>query len=82
MVARWPSDAFATAVCLLLDPRTGAGTIAVAGQLPPIIRGACLTGVIDTDDGPPLGIVPGHHTTSATSPSVLVSYWWRTRAGS
>src|SRR5690348_5241793 len=34
----WPSDVFVSAVCFLLDPATGRGTIAAAGQVPPIIR--------------------------------------------
>lgn len=80
--AAWPSDMFATAVCLSLDQRTGAGTIAVAGQLPPIIRSTSLTSVIDTDGGPPLAIFPGIGTASALSPSVATIFWWPPRTAS
>jgi serine phosphatase RsbU (regulator of sigma subunit) len=53
------SDVFVTAICLSLDARSGVGTIAVAGHLPPIIKGMRSTRVLDADGGPPLGVLAG-----------------------
>ena len=47
----WPPDVFVSAVCFLLDPATGRGTIAAAGQVPPVIRGASCCRAVDVDAG-------------------------------
>jgi serine phosphatase RsbU (regulator of sigma subunit) len=57
---RWPSDVFVCAVCFALDARTGEGSIACAGQLPPVVKGARRCRAIDVEGEPPLGIVPGY----------------------
>jgi serine phosphatase RsbU (regulator of sigma subunit) len=57
---RWPSDVFVCAVCFALDTRTGEGSIASAGQLPPVVKGAARCRAIDVEGEPPLGIVPGY----------------------
>jgi serine phosphatase RsbU (regulator of sigma subunit) len=60
--ARWPSDVFVCAVCFTIDPLTGEGSIAAAGQLPPVVKGASSAFPVDVKGGPPLGVmaVPGY----------------------
>jgi serine phosphatase RsbU (regulator of sigma subunit) len=60
VAASWPPDLFVSAVCFSLDPVTGAGTIAVAGQLPPIVKGLLSSAPVDVQGGPPLGVVAAH----------------------
>lgn len=55
--ARWPSDVFVSAICFVLDPRTGRGTVAAAGQFPPVVRSACSSYSLSVDAGPALGLV-------------------------
>jgi len=55
--ANWPADVFVSAICFLLDPATGRGTIAAAGQVPPIIRSASGCRTVDLHAGPALGLV-------------------------
>jgi sigma-B regulation protein RsbU (phosphoserine phosphatase) len=55
--ASWPSDVFVSAICLLLDPRTGHGTIAVAGQVAPIVRGPSCCRTLEVNAGPALGLL-------------------------
>jgi serine phosphatase RsbU (regulator of sigma subunit) len=55
--ACWPSDLFVSAVCLSLDAWTGHGTIAVAGQLPPVVRRLSATTPLEVEAGLPLGIL-------------------------
>jgi serine phosphatase RsbU (regulator of sigma subunit) len=55
----WPPDLFVSAVCFSLDQRTGRGSIAVAGQLPPIVKGPSSTSIVAVQSGPPLGVVAG-----------------------
>jgi serine phosphatase RsbU (regulator of sigma subunit) len=55
--ASWPPDVFISAVCFLLDPSTGRGTISVAGQLPPVVRGMSSCRTLDVHAGPALGLV-------------------------
>jgi phosphoserine phosphatase RsbU/P len=57
--ACWPPDLFVTAVCFSLDPSTGSGSIAVAGQLPPVAKGWSSTRPVQVDGGPALGIFAG-----------------------
>ncbi len=54
--ASWPSDVFICAVCFVLDPRTGRGTISAAGHFPPVVRGASSCRALDLDAGPALGL--------------------------
>lgn len=56
----WPADVFVTAVCLALDPATGDGTVALAGQLPPIVKHATGARALAVDQGPALGLVSDH----------------------
>ena len=56
----WPPDVFVCAVCFSLDPLTGRGSIAVAGQLPPIVKGPSSSWPVSVQSGPPLGVVPEH----------------------
>jgi serine phosphatase RsbU (regulator of sigma subunit) len=53
----WRSDVFVSAVCFSFDSRSGRGSVAVAGQLPPLVRTARTTSAIDVIVGPPLGIL-------------------------
>ena len=55
--AVWPSDVFVSAVCFSFDSRTGRGSIALAGQLPPLVRTARTTCAIDVVAGAPLGVL-------------------------
>jgi serine phosphatase RsbU (regulator of sigma subunit) len=55
--ATWPPDLFVSAICLSFDAETGRGTAALAGQLPPIVRGPWMTSTLDVTPGPPLGIL-------------------------
>jgi hypothetical protein len=55
--ACWPADVFVCATCFVLDPKTGRGTVAAAGQLPPVIRGASSCRALDVDAGPALGLI-------------------------
>jgi len=57
--ASWPSDVFVSAVCFLLDPATGRGTVAAAGQVPPVIRGVSSSRALDMHAGPALGLLAG-----------------------
>lgn len=57
--AAWPSDLFVSAVCLSFDSRTGRGTIALAGQLPPVVKSRWTTSALDVTAGPPLGVLAG-----------------------
>ena len=57
--AVWPSDLFVSAVCLSFDSRTGRGTIALAGQLPPVVKSRWTTSALDVTAGPPLGVLAG-----------------------
>jgi serine phosphatase RsbU (regulator of sigma subunit) len=59
LAATWPPDLFVSAVCLWFDPDTQRGTIAVAGQMPPVIRSRGTTTVLDVTAGLPLGILAG-----------------------
>lgn len=58
--ANWPPDVFVSAVSFTLDPLTGRGSIAVAGQLPPIMKGPSSARPLAAPSGPPLGVVPDH----------------------
>lgn len=58
--ASWPSDVFVSAVCFALDHLTGQGSIAVAGQLPPIVKGHSASQPLAAPSGPPLGVVADH----------------------
>jgi serine phosphatase RsbU (regulator of sigma subunit) len=58
--ASWPCDAFVSAVCFSFDPLTGEGSIATAGQFPPIVKGASSSRAIDVEGGPPLGVLSRH----------------------
>jgi serine phosphatase RsbU (regulator of sigma subunit) len=53
--ASWPCDVFVSALCFVLDPASGQGTIAAAGQVPPVIRGASSFRTVDVHAGPALG---------------------------
>ena len=55
--ASWPSDVFVSAICFLLDPATGRGTIAAAGQVPPVVRRASGCREVEMRTGPALGLV-------------------------
>jgi serine phosphatase RsbU (regulator of sigma subunit) len=55
----WPPDLFVSAVCFSLDPATGNGSIAVAGQLPPVVKGFASTRTVGVQGGPPLGVFGG-----------------------
>jgi len=55
--ASWPSDVFVSAVCVLLDPETGRGTVAGAGQVPPVVRSASCCRAVEVHTGPALGLV-------------------------
>jgi serine phosphatase RsbU (regulator of sigma subunit) len=57
VAATWPPDVFVSAICFLLDPTTGHGTIADAGQLPPVVKGASSCRSLEVDAGPALGLV-------------------------
>lgn len=58
--AAWPADVFVSAICFSLDPLTGQGSIAVAGQLPPIVKGPSSCWPVPVQSGPPLGVVAEH----------------------
>jgi serine phosphatase RsbU (regulator of sigma subunit) len=58
--AAWPADVFVSAVCFSLDPLTGEGSIAVAGQLPPIVKGPSSSWPVSVRPGPTLGVVAEH----------------------
>jgi serine phosphatase RsbU (regulator of sigma subunit) len=51
----WLPNLFASAVCVLLDAARGLGTVAVAGQLPPVVR-TTTTHAMPVAPGPPLGV--------------------------
>ena len=53
----WPLDVFVCAVCFVLDRRTGQGTVAVAGQLPPVVRGVSSCRALDVQTGAALGLL-------------------------
>ncbi len=53
--ATWPADRFVAAVCFSFDSWSGRGEVAVAGQLPPIVKRASGTGPIAVSSGPCLG---------------------------
>jgi serine phosphatase RsbU (regulator of sigma subunit) len=55
--AAWPSELFVSAVCFSFDAQTGRGTIALAGQLPPVVRSPWTTSALDVTAGPPLGVL-------------------------
>jgi sigma-B regulation protein RsbU (phosphoserine phosphatase) len=55
--ASWPFDVFVSAVCFLLDPATGQGTIAAAGQVAPVIRSASCCREVEMHTGPALGLI-------------------------
>jgi len=56
--AGWVPNIFVSAVCLSLDAEHGCGAVAVAGQLPPVVRTAT-TQQLPIVSGPPLGVVSG-----------------------
>lgn len=56
--AGWAPNIFVSAVCLSLDAEHGCGTVAVAGQLPPVVR-TRTTHPLAIVSGPPLGVVSG-----------------------
>jgi len=58
MEAAWAPNIFASAVCLTLDAGRGCGAVAVAGQLPPIVR-TSTTSPLSVASGPPLGLMRG-----------------------
>jgi serine phosphatase RsbU (regulator of sigma subunit) len=51
----WLPNLFASAVCVSLDAARGFGTVAVAGQLPPVMRTAT-THAMSIPPSPPLGM--------------------------
>ena len=55
--AGWPSDTFVSAICFLLDPLTGRGIIAVAGQVPPVIKSDSGCRTVEVSTAPALGLV-------------------------
>jgi serine phosphatase RsbU (regulator of sigma subunit) len=55
--AAWPSDLFVSAVCLVIDPQRGRATIALAGQMPPLVRNPSSTRWLRMEAGPALGIL-------------------------
>jgi serine phosphatase RsbU (regulator of sigma subunit) len=55
--AAWPSDVFVSAVCFSFDSCTGRGTVALAGQLPPVVKSRWTASALDVTPGPPLGLV-------------------------
>jgi serine phosphatase RsbU (regulator of sigma subunit) len=57
--AVWPPDLFVSAVCFSFHSRTGRGTIALAGQLPPVVKSRWSASVLDVTAGPPLGVLAG-----------------------
>ena len=57
--AQWPAELFVSAVCFSFDFLTGAGTIALAGQMPPVVRSHSSSTPLDGHAGPALGILPG-----------------------
>jgi serine phosphatase RsbU (regulator of sigma subunit) len=57
--ASWPTDVFVSAICFLLDPATGRGTIAAAGQVPPVVRGTSGCREVEMRTGPALGLAAG-----------------------
>jgi len=59
LAATWSPDLFVSAVCLSFDPDTRRGTIALAGQMPPVIRRPGTTAVLDVAAGLPLGVLDG-----------------------
>jgi sigma-B regulation protein RsbU (phosphoserine phosphatase) len=58
--ATWAPNIFASAVCLSLDPAHGCGVVAVAGQLPPVLRSGTTTRALPVSSGPPVGVISGH----------------------
>jgi len=56
--AGWAPAVFVSAVCLSLDAEHGCGAVAVAGQLPPVVR-TTTTRPLPIVSGPPLGVVAG-----------------------
>jgi serine phosphatase RsbU (regulator of sigma subunit) len=56
MEAGWAPNIFASAVCLSLDAARGCGSVAVAGQLPPVVR-AATTRPLSVTSGAPLGVI-------------------------
>jgi sigma-B regulation protein RsbU (phosphoserine phosphatase) len=50
-------NVFASAVCLSLDAARGWGTVAVAGQFPPVVR-TTTTRLLSVASGPPVGVFP------------------------
>jgi serine phosphatase RsbU (regulator of sigma subunit) len=58
--ATWAPNTFVSAVCLSLDTAQGCGVVAVAGQLPPVVRSATKTCALSVSTGPPLGVISGH----------------------
>ena len=58
--ATWQPDQFASAVCFAFDTWTGRGTVAVAGQLPPIVKRGMDTRPLPAVRGPALGLVTDH----------------------
>lgn len=61
--ATWQPDRFASAICFAFDTWTGRGTVAVAGQLPPIVKRGTEARPLQTVPGPALGLVPDHQYT-------------------
>ena len=57
--AAWPPDLFVSAVCFSFDADTQRGAIALAGQMPPVIRSPWTAAALDVTAGPPLGILAG-----------------------
>jgi len=51
------NDHFATILCAILDRTTGKLTFASGGHPPPILVGERTSAVLDTDPGPPIGVV-------------------------
>ena len=56
LAATWPPDMFVSAVCLTLDAQRPRTTIAIAGQLPPIVRTPSSVRWIRMKAGPALGL--------------------------
>jgi serine phosphatase RsbU (regulator of sigma subunit) len=60
LAATWEVGLFASAVCFSLDTWSGQGSVAAAGQLPPIVKGGTGARPLPATPGPGLGLVAGH----------------------
>lgn len=58
--ASWPPEMFACAVCLSFSPRTGEAVLAVAGQLPPLMKRRTSCAFVHLRSGPALGLFADH----------------------